>query len=109
MIPLSEAHLRAILREWVAHYNTVRVHSRLGPGVPDPPRSTVAPAKSGSRHRLAANALVRSKSILNGLHHEYWLATCYERPIAGAQTTAMGIQLLFLRMTIPFLAFRATP
>jgi transposase InsO family protein len=76
MIPISEAHLRAILREWVTHYNTGRVHSRLGPGVPDPPRATVALTKSESRHRLAANAFVRSKSILSGLHHEYWLATC---------------------------------
>jgi transposase InsO family protein len=77
IIPLSEARLRTILREWVTHYNTGRVHSRLGPGVPDPPRATMAPTKSGSRHRLEANALVRSKSILNGLHHEYWLATCH--------------------------------
>jgi transposase InsO family protein len=76
MIPLSESHLRAILREWVAHYNRGRVHSRLGPGVPDPPPATVALAKSESRHGLAVNALVRSKSILSGLHHEYWLATC---------------------------------
>jgi transposase InsO family protein len=75
MIPLSKSHLRAILREWVTHYNTGRVHSRLGPGVPDPPPGTVVLAKSKSRHRLAENALVRSKSILSGLHHEYWLAT----------------------------------
>jgi len=75
MIPLSDAHLRAILREWVTHYNRGRVHSRLGPGVPDPPPATVVLANAKSRHRLAANALVRSKSILCGLHHEYWLAT----------------------------------
>ena len=75
MVPLSESHLRAILREWVTHYNRGRVHSRSGPGVPDPPPETVALAKSKSRHQLAANALVRPKSILSGLHHEYWLAT----------------------------------
>jgi transposase InsO family protein len=75
MIPISEAHLRAILQEWLTHYNTGRVHSTLGPGVPDPPPATMALAKSESRHRLAANALVRTKSILGGLHHEYWLAT----------------------------------
>jgi 3-hydroxyisobutyrate dehydrogenase-like beta-hydroxyacid dehydrogenase len=41
MIPLSELHLRSILTEWVAHYDRGRPHSRLGPGVPDPPgRST---------------------------------------------------------------------
>ena len=32
MIPISEAHLRLILREWVAHYNGGRPHSALGPG-----------------------------------------------------------------------------
>src|SRR5215471_11604746 len=35
MIPLSARHLRAILGEWVAHYNRGRPHSALGPGVPD--------------------------------------------------------------------------
>jgi len=29
--------------------------------------------KSASRHRLAAGALVLTKSILGGLHHEYFL------------------------------------
>ena len=38
MIPLSEVHLRSILKVWVEHYNRGRPHSRLGPGVPDPPR-----------------------------------------------------------------------
>ena len=76
MIPISEAHLRMILTEWITHYNTGRVHSRLGPGVPDPPSATVTLPKSESRHRLGANVLVRSKSILTGLHHEYWLANC---------------------------------
>ena len=43
MIPISEAHLRAVLNE--------------------------------ARHRLAAGAFVRVKSVLGGLHHEYSLAT----------------------------------
>ena len=34
MIPLSEAHLRSILRSWAEHYNRGRPHSMLGPGVP---------------------------------------------------------------------------
>ena len=38
MIPLSEAHLRSILKSWVEHYNRGRPHSMLGLGVPDPPR-----------------------------------------------------------------------
>lgn len=36
LIPMSEAHLRAILKCWVTHYNGGRPHSALGPGVPDP-------------------------------------------------------------------------
>jgi transposase InsO family protein len=75
IIPLSEAHLRAMLGEWVTHYNRGRPHSSLGPGVPDPPDPSALFPKSKSRHRLAADAFVRVKSVLNGLHHEYSLAT----------------------------------
>ncbi len=75
MIPLSEAHLRSILKSWVEHYNRGRPHSMLGPGVPDPPRGVVVDPKSESRHRLAAGALVLAKSVLGGLHHEYSIAT----------------------------------
>ena len=73
MIPLSKAHLRSILLEWVAHYNGGRPHSALGPGVPGPP----APAGSArapepeSRRLWTPGALVRAKSVLGGLHHEY--------------------------------------
>ena len=74
MIPLSEVHLRAILREWVAHYNGGRVHTALGPGVPGPPRTPGRIPKSESRHQLAAGALVRAKAVLGGLHHEYSIA-----------------------------------
>ena len=41
-IPMSEAHLRAILKQWRAHYNGSRPHMALGPGVPDPPTKPVA-------------------------------------------------------------------
>jgi transposase InsO family protein len=75
MIPLSEAHLRCILKSWVEHYNRGRPHSRLGPGVPDPPRGAMVVPKSESRHRLAAGALVLAQSVLGGLHHEYSIAT----------------------------------
>ena len=37
MIPMSDTHLRMIVREWVEHYNRGRPHSSLGPGLPDPP------------------------------------------------------------------------
>ena len=75
MIPLSEVHLRSILKSWVEHYNGGRPHSRLGPGVPDPPRGAAVLLKSESRHRLAAGTLVLAKSVLGGLHHEYSIAT----------------------------------
>jgi putative transposase len=74
MIPMSEAHLRSILRVWTTHYNRGRPHSALGPGVPDPPKEPVEAPKPESRHRLAAGALVLAQSVLGGLHHEYSLA-----------------------------------
>jgi len=75
LIPLSEAHLHAILKEWVAHYNKGRPHSALRSGVPDPPPKSMQVPKPESRHRLPAGALVLAKSVLAGLHHEYSLAT----------------------------------
>jgi transposase InsO family protein len=75
MIPISEEHLRAILKRWVTHYNGGRPHSALGPGVPDPPEKAEVIPKLESRHRLAAGALVLAKPVLGGLHHEYSIAT----------------------------------
>jgi transposase InsO family protein len=75
MIPLSERHLRSILKCWVEHYNRGRPHSSLGPAVPDPPQVLAVIPKSESRHRLAAGKFVLAKSVLGGLHHEYLLAT----------------------------------
>jgi putative transposase len=74
MIPVSEVHLRSILKTWVTHYNRGRPHSALGPGVPDPPREIALVPNFSSRHRLAAGAFVLAKSVLGGLHHEYSLA-----------------------------------
>ena len=72
LIPLSESHLRYILREWVNHYNTARPHMSLGPGLPDPPEGLpVEP--SPERHQLLPGHKVLSKPILGGLHHEYRL------------------------------------
>jgi len=75
LIPISQGHLRSILKDWVEHYNRGRPHSALGPGVPDPPANLAAIPKAQSRHRLAAGTLVLAKSVLGGLHHEYALAT----------------------------------
>ena len=67
MIPMSEAHLRSILREWVAHYNGGRPHSALGPGVPGPPAGSARAPKPESRRLWTPGALVRAKSVLGGL------------------------------------------
>ena len=73
MIPMSEGHLRSILREWVVHYNRGRPHSKLGPGVPGPPAGSARASKPESRRLWTPGALVRAKSVLGGLHHEYSL------------------------------------
>jgi putative transposase len=74
MIPLSEGHLRSILREWVAHYNGGRPHSALGPGVPGPRAGSACAPIPAFRRLWTPGALVRAKSVLGGLHHEYSLS-----------------------------------
>ncbi|MBF8285511.1 MAG: hypothetical protein HW378_4426 [Anaerolineales bacterium] len=74
LIPMTESHLREILKTWVDHYNGGRPHSRLGPDVPGPPNTALVTVKPSSfRHRLGEGVAVRSKSVLGGLHHEYSL------------------------------------
>jgi putative transposase len=70
VIAMSERHLRAILREWITHYNRGRPHSSLGPGLPDPPPEEVV-ASNG--HQLPDGHRVVETPILGGLHHEYRL------------------------------------
>jgi putative transposase len=71
LIPVGEAHLKRILREYVRHYNRGRPHSSLGPGIPEPSQAKV-PA-SASRHKLPPGFRVKATPILGGLHHEYRL------------------------------------
>jgi transposase InsO family protein len=75
LIPLSESHLRSILRSWVGHYNHGRPHMALGPGVPDPPPAVVPSVSPLTRHRIGERLGVRVRSVLGGLHHEYLLAS----------------------------------
>jgi transposase InsO family protein len=63
LIPLSESHLRSILKAWVGHYNHGRPHMALGPGVPDPPitgravcDTTNPPSDRRARRRDRVNA-----------------------------------------------------
>jgi putative transposase len=67
VIPLNEDHLRTILREWIAHYNSGRPHASLGPGIPD----GTAGAPVLKERRIADGHRVAAKRILGGLHHEY--------------------------------------
>ncbi len=77
LMPLSESHLRSIMRMWIRHYNTARPHMALGPGVPDPPPALRGIRPAESRYRRGESYAVRAKSILGGLHHEYALAHDY--------------------------------
>ena len=70
MIPLTERHLRIILREWIVHYNRGRPHSSLGPGLPDPPPDRWVVSNG---HQLPDGYRVVATRILGGLHHEYGL------------------------------------
>jgi transposase InsO family protein len=74
LIPLSESHLRCILKLWIPHYNSGRPHMALGPGVPDPPLTNLDPPHPNSRHPRGESYTVRARPILAGLHHEYFLA-----------------------------------
>jgi putative transposase len=74
LIPLSESHLRSKPKFWIPHYNTAPPHMALGPGVPDPPSIDRDYPHPNSRHRLGELYAVRAKSILGGLHHQYFLA-----------------------------------
>jgi len=74
LIPISEAHLRSILKSWASHYNRARAHMALGPGVPDPPLKTAVFHAQQTPHRIAEGLAVQAKSVLGGLHHEDSLA-----------------------------------
>ena len=58
VIVLNEAHLRAVLREYVAYYNTARPHRSLG----------LAPPLPGEGRPTGP---IRARPVLGGLHHVY--------------------------------------
>jgi transposase InsO family protein len=72
MIPMSEPHVRAILREWVRHYNRVRPHASLGPGIPEGSIAAAVVRESDGRS-VPAGWRVAATPVLSGLHHEYRL------------------------------------
>jgi len=71
MIPMSERHVRAILREWVCHYNRGRPHASLGPGVPE--GSMIVTVRESAGSSVQSGCRVVATPILSGLHHEYRL------------------------------------
>ena len=77
VIPLSEKHLRTILREWVCHYNHGRPHRSLGPGLPIP-ASKLTALSPIHRHQIPNGWQVMKKSILSGLHHYFAIGVADE-------------------------------
>ncbi len=65
MIPLNEAHLRKLIKDWKRYY-------KLGPGVPDPPIGVPAPLQS-ARHPIDDLHRIIAKPMLGGLYHDYEL------------------------------------
>jgi putative transposase len=63
---LGEAHLRAVLTDYQAHYNTARPHQGIAQCVPDdePDVHPATVTDSGTRQ-------IRRKPVLNGLINEY--------------------------------------
>ena len=51
LIPLSESHLRSILKSWVPRYNGGRPHMALGPGIPDAQAGSLILPNANPRHR----------------------------------------------------------
>jgi putative transposase len=72
IIPLTENHLRRLLREWVLYYNAGRPHMSLGPGMPQPSASLPVPLRE-HRHRISQHLRVVVRPVLGGLHHDYRL------------------------------------
>jgi putative transposase len=67
LLIINEHHLRRVLAEYLAHYNTARPHRALG---------QLAPAQGSARPpeiNLAGHR-IRRKQVLGGLTHEYQIA-----------------------------------
>jgi|SRR5215472_17556840 len=66
MLILGEAHLRAVLAEYQAHYNSARPHQGIAQRVPDAGRD--APRAAMTDLDIER---IRRKAVLNGLINEY--------------------------------------
>ena len=67
LLIVTEHHLRQVLNEYLAHYNTARPHRALG---------QLAPAQAHTRPPKInlADYRIGRKQILGGLTHEYQIA-----------------------------------
>jgi hypothetical protein len=72
IIAINEGHVRAILREWVTHYDRGRPLASLGPGIPEGSAVDALVGESHG-HSLPGGCRVAATPILGGLHHEYHL------------------------------------
>jgi putative transposase len=63
VLVLGEAHLRRVLREYVAYFNTARPHQGLQQRIPDGAASRSLRPETGGT--------VRAVPVLGGLHHAY--------------------------------------
>ena len=59
LLILNEAHLRRVLAEYVAHYNTARLYQGIDQQIPFPSRSS----QEGSIH---------CRDVLGGIIHDYY-------------------------------------
>jgi putative transposase len=62
VLVLGEEHLRRVLREYMAYFNSARPHQGIGQALPDAPRSGPPPRSA---------APIVAIPILGGLHHDY--------------------------------------
>jgi putative transposase len=60
LLIINQAHLRRVMREYVAFFNTVRPHQGLDQQIPIP---KITPEKTGP---------VRCRAVLGGILHDYY-------------------------------------
>ncbi len=62
LLILGEAHLRRVLREYAAYFNTARPHQGIGQAVPAVPRLALS---------SSLGTPIVAIPVLGGLHHDY--------------------------------------
>ena len=86
LLIVDEYHLRKVLTEYLAHYNTARPHRALG-------QFTPAQADTGPPEPVnLAEHPIRRKQVLGGLTHEYYVAAS---PAPHATENAGHSRLVF--------------